>query len=324
MAPESLSRQTIWLFDKSSEIIMTDFRMVFIFVDGLGIAEKNPEFNPCTTDESGIFLNFLDQRNGTIPFGGVSIPLDATLGVPGLPQSATGQTTLLTGVNAAKLIGEHRSGFPNKALREVLRQKSLLKQLKEAGKKAVFINAYRPIFFKLDDRLKWLLSTTTVANLSAGLPFFTLNDVVEHRSIYQDFTNKDLIRKGFNVPEFAPEEAGEILAEQTKHYDFVLYEYFKTDRAGHSQDFKRATEEIQKLGRFLTRFLSGSDLKTTQVILTSDHGNIEDLRVKTHTRNPAMTILWGPLKQEWSQTLTSLEDVTPAILKALTAKEGVT
>ncbi|NOY78357.1 MAG: peptidase [Calditrichaeota bacterium] len=297
--------------------MMTDLRVVFIFVDGLGVGEKNPEFNPCTADTSGIFLHFRDQRNEAVPFGGIGISLDATLGVPGLPQSATGQTTLLTGVNAAKLLGEHRSGFPNKTLREMLKQKSLLKQVKEAGKRAAFLNAYRPIFFKLDDRLKWLLSTTTVANLSADLPFFTLEDVVEHRAIYQDFTNKDLIRKGFDVPEFTPEEAGEILAEQTARYDFILYEYFKTDRAGHSQDFGRAAEEIRKLGRFLLRFLSEIDLKTTQVILTSDHGNMEDLRVKTHTRNPAMTILWGPLKEEWAQTLSSLEDVTPAILKAL-------
>jgi len=302
---------------------MTDFRIVFIFVDGLGIGEKDHKFNPNTTDKTGIFLNFLNQKNGSIPFGGVSIPLDATLGVPGLPQSATGQTTLLTGVNAAKFIGGHKSGFPNKALRELLKQKSLLKQLKDAGKKAAFINAFRPIFFKLDDRLKWLLSTTTVANLSAELPFFTLKDVEERCSIYQDFTNKDLIKKGFNIPEFTPEEAGEILAEQTNHYDFILYEYFKTDRAGHSQDFGRAAREIEKLGRFLVSFLSAIDLKTTQVILTSDHGNIEDLRTNAHTRNPAMTIMWGPLTEEWSQSLSSLADVTPTILKALTASENL-
>lgn len=302
-------------------MMITDFRIVFIFVDGLGIGEKNSEFNPCTTDKLGVFSNFLNWKNENIPFGGVCIGLDATLGVSGLPQSATGQTTLLTGINAAKLIGENRSGFPNKALRELLKQKSLLKQLKDAHKKAAFINAFRPIFFKLDDRLKWLLSTTTVANLSADLPFFTLEDVVNHRSIYHDFTNKDLIRKGFSVPEFTPEEAGKVLAEQTNQYDFILYEYFKTDRAGHSQDFDRAAEEIEKLGRFLVRFLSEIDLKTTQVILTSDHGNIEDLRVKTHTRNPAMTIIWGALKEEWSQDLSSLVDVTPTILKVLMTNE---
>ena len=296
---------------------MTELHVVFIFVDGLGIGEKKPEYNPCTTDESGIFANFLDKPDNKIPFEGICIPVDATLGVPDLPQSATGQTTLLTGENAAKLLGSHKSGFPNKPLRELLKQKSLLKQVRETGKNAAFINAFRPIFFKLDDRLKWLLSTTTVANLAAGLPFFALEDIVARRSIYQDFTNKDLIRRGFEVPEFTPEEAGEILAEQAENYDFLLYEYFKTDRAGHSQDFERASKEIGKLGRFLVRFLSKIDLKKTQVILTSDHGNIEDLRVNTHTRNPAMTLLWGPLKEQWSQVISSLTDVTPAILEAV-------
>jgi len=35
------------------------------------------------------------------------------------------------------------------------------------------------------------------------------------------------------------------------------------------------------------------DLSKNLVILTSDHGNLEDLSVKTHTRNPVPTLLWG-------------------------------
>lgn len=291
-------------------------RVLFIFIDGLGIGERNPSYNPCGEDKTGILCNFSDECPREIPFQGVCIPLEAALGIPDLPQSATGQTALLTGVNAAKLNGKHRNGFPNKVLREVLKEKSLLRQLKEAGRKPIFLNAYRPIFFKLDDRFKWLLSTTTVANLAAGLPFFTLEDIAAGRSIYQDFTNKDLIRRGFQIPEFTPEKAGEILGGQSRNYDFVLYEYFKTDRAGHSQDYETAKVEIQKLGRFLERFLLTVDLSETQIILTSDHGNIEDLRVKTHTLNPVMTLLWGPLTNTWVERLHSLTDVTPTILSA--------
>jgi hypothetical protein len=38
--------------------------------------------------------------------------LDASLCVPGLPQSATGQAALLTGLNAPELMGRHIEGFP--------------------------------------------------------------------------------------------------------------------------------------------------------------------------------------------------------------------
>ena len=295
-------------------------RVVFIFVDGLGLGEQNPDFNPCTADGSQMLTNFRDSVPRTVPFDGRCIALDPTLGVPGIPQSATGQTALLTGENAAKLLGEHRSGFPNKILRDLLREKSLLKRLKASGLHPVFLNAFRPIFFQLDERLKWLLSATTVATLAADLPFFTLGDVRVRRSIYQDFTNRDLIRKGFAVPEQTPEEAGEILAAQVPRYDFVLYEYFKTDRAGHAQNRAQAREECQKLGQFLTAFLQNVTLTDTQVIVTSDHGNIEDLRTKDHTLNPVMTLLWGPLTATWENRLHSLTDVTPAILSALTKK----
>ncbi len=295
-------------------------RVVFVFVDGLGLGEKRPEWNPCLADETGLLAHFADSVPQDAPFGGRCLGLAADLGVPGIPQSATGQTALLTGENAARLLGEHRSGFPNKALRNLLKEKSLLKQLKERGYRPVFLNAFRPIFFKLDERLKWLLSTTTVATLAADLRFFTLDDVAARRAIYQDFTNRELIDKGFDLPEFTPEEAGVILAEQAAHYDFVLYEYFKTDRAGHAQDLEKAKEECRKLSRFLSAFLKKTALSATQVILTSDHGNIEDLRSKSHTRNSVMTLLWGPLTPAWEHKLHTLTDVTPTILSAFPAK----
>ncbi len=288
--------------------------VIFIFVDGLGLGERQKSYNPCTADETRLLSNFKESVPAPIPFAGRCLPLDASLGVPGIPQSATGQTALLTGENAARLLGQHRSGFPNKALRELLKEKSLLKQIKDRGFRPIFLNAFRPIFFKLDDRLKWLLSATTVATLAAELPFFTLEDVRERRSIYQDFTNRDLIEKGFDVPEFTPEEAGQILADQSRNFDFVLYEYFKTDRAGHAQDMNLAISECQKLARFLAAFLEKVNTNNTQIILTSDHGNIEDLRTKDHTTNPAMTLLWGPLTSDWEPRLHSLTDVTPTIL----------
>ncbi len=161
------------------------------------------------------------------------------------------------------------------------------------------------------------LSATTIANYVAGLPFFRIEDIAAGRSIYQDFTNISLLERGLEVPIFSPEEAADILADAVINYDFILYEYFQTDRAGHRQNMVNAEQEIIKLGRFVTRFLSKIDLAETNVILTSDHGNIEDLSTKSHTRNPAMTLIWGPANQKIADKLQSIIDITPTIIKLL-------
>jgi hypothetical protein len=74
---------------------------------------------------------------------GVVVPTDPRLGVEGRPQSASGQTTILTGVNAPALIGYHKQGFPNQALREIIKAHSIFRQLLEAGVKPItFANAF--------------------------------------------------------------------------------------------------------------------------------------------------------------------------------------
>ena len=53
---------------------------------------------------------------GTVTDQAALLGLDARLGVPGLPQSATGQTTILTGHNGPAIIGEHYGPYPNQPL----------------------------------------------------------------------------------------------------------------------------------------------------------------------------------------------------------------
>lgn len=290
-----------------------------IFVDGLGIGRYDPATNPCAAAGLQFFNNFQDRvRTEPIPFDGVAHGLDATLGLPGLPQSATGQTALLTGVNAAALLGRHLNGFPNNRLREVIAQYSLLKKVRERGYRAAFLNAFRPPFFDYDPfQIIRYLSVTTVCNLYAGLPFFGLDDLRARRCVYQDFTNESLRRRGHDVPLFSPEDAGTILGTQAAMYDFCLYEYFQTDRAGHGQDFGHAAAVLTALERFLGAVLAAVDLSETTVVLTSDHGNIEDLAVRGHTRNPAMTLAWGQHKEEFASGLGSIQEVTPRVLQLL-------
>ena len=285
-------------------------KVVLIFIDGLGIGEASAEYNPCVQSDLEILSNYR-LRNGNMNRTSGVIPLDATLGIHGLPQSATGQSTLLTGLNTAKLLGYHLQGFPNPFLRDVLKEKSVPVRLVKSGLKPVFINAYRPEFFTLPVSVQWRLSVTTVVNLAANLPFKTLNDLENGRALYHDFTNQSLIAKGFRVPQRTPEQAGSILAALSGDADFLIYEYFLTDRVGHHQDLRLAKQVICTLDRFLISYFKQVSPECITII-TSDHGNIEDLSTKTHTRNPVMTLIRG--NGGLPGSLHSIQDITPAVL----------
>lgn len=299
-------------------------RVVLLFVDGLGVGADDPDRNPMARVR-GKYLNvFSPGTNDVLPFQGIVKPLDASLGLEGIPQSATGQTALLTGVNAARVLRRHLFGFPNQKLQEIIMEHSLLKRVTEAGRRAAFINVFRPPFFDLGEEIwnKVALSVTTWVNRAARLPFFDLDDLRAERAIYQEFTNRDLRERGLDVPLFGPEKAGRILASRSRDFDLLLYEYFRTDAAGHSQDMEKCMEEVRRLEAFLDAFMHDVDLESTLVILTSDHGNIEDLSVRTHTRNPAMTLLWGAGAEAAAEYLESIADMPGVILKALGIIEG--
>ena len=78
-------------------------KFIFLFVDGVGIGINDPKINPLTRSQKQILNHFQDvDRTHEIPFQGLVKGLDANLNVEGLPQSATGQTTLFSGINASK------------------------------------------------------------------------------------------------------------------------------------------------------------------------------------------------------------------------------
>jgi 2,3-bisphosphoglycerate-independent phosphoglycerate mutase len=291
--------------------------ILLIFIDGIGIGEADVGKNPFARKDFTYFSHFLGERYPKFTGeSGIVTGLDANLGIAGLPQSATGQTALLAGINGAQALGRHLNGYPDARLREIIAEHSILKTLKAQGNKVAFLNTFRPPFFDYDpfDIIRHL-SVTTLSNLYAGLPFFTINDLLAERSIYQDMTNEALIEKGFDVPLYSPEKAGEIVAKQSQNYFFCLYEYFQTDFAGHSQDMQRGLAQVEKLDRFLYSVLTHAHLDSTLIILTSDHGNLEDLSVKGHTRNPVLTLLFGQGSQAVYPYLKSILDVTPLVLR---------
>ncbi len=287
--------------------------LLMVFVDGLGWGDGDPERNPLAAIGSRLFpCCGADSAPVETAFGGWAFAADACLGIPGLPQSATGQTALLTGVNAAARLGYHLSGFPNRELKGILEQESVFVQLQKRGVRCTFANAYQPSFFTRTPRR---ISVTTAACQSANIPLKTLEDLQAGEAVYQDFTHRYLQKLGYPVGELSPAQSGEHLARISRCQEFTLYEHFLTDCAGHSGDRAWARLIAGELEMFLTAVLEKLDLRTESLLLASDHGNLEDLSLATHTLNPVYLVAWGPVKEYVAVSNRSITDVVPAILR---------
>lgn len=288
-------------------------KILLLFIDGFGLGPDNPDLNPLSRANIPFLNNLLSGKEGCL------VKTDTLLGVKGIPQSATGQTALLTGINAPGKMGRHISGFPGPVLKEIVNNNNIFIKLNNIGRKATFANAYTTEYLdSLSSGEKIRASVTTLSVLSAGLAFRKISQLIEGRAVYQDFTNRVLIERGYYVPVFSPEKAALNLVNILRDNDFTLYEYFQTDRIGHSQDFNKAINLLEDLNRFLKELLSRIDPEKNLVIITSDHGNIEDLSTNTHTTNPVPTILLGKDSISLKDKIRDLTDITPVILSLFT------
>jgi len=295
-------------------------KVIMVFIDGFGLGENSSTINPLVNAKTPGFNyllggNDLTAELGRCDFKAASIiPTDASLGVEGLPQSATGQTAILTGVNASQRMGRHISGFPTPTLKKIIKEESIFKKISDLGLKPHFINTYTREYFQTQMKSK-RYAATTLAVMAGGIEFnYVDKELLAEESIYHDLEQKVLIERGFNVPLVTPRDSAIRLHNVIEEYDFILFEYFLTDIVGHKQDFKEAIKVIEDLDEFIFTLVKRINLKENLLLITSDHGNIEDLSVRTHTKNLVPTILAGAYREEIKDKITSLDDLTPAII----------
>jgi len=298
-------------------------RLMMIFVDGLGIGRNNPEVNPLVRFK----LNFINEffgkfptlKNSRIENKYFSIrPVNATMGVEGLPQSGTGQTAIFCGFNASKFIGKHFGPYIYSTLKPLVQKKNIFVDLEGRNYSTYFSNAYPQRFFDYLRDGRRTLSVTTFSYLAAGKKLNDVNTLLEGKAITAEITNEIWNSKlGYNLPVIKPQKAGKTFYQISQEYNFNLFEYFLTDYAGHSQDFNYALEVLTKLDGFLEGLISSMDLKKDLLILISDHGNIEDLSVKGHTRNPAIGIFVGKNHKEFYNRVNYLYQLKRNIINYL-------
>lgn len=284
--------------------------ILLLLVDGLGLGEPDADRNPMAVARTRWFRCF--RTHAPVTDGCAVVPTDASLGVPGLPQSATGQTAMLTGLNAPLLAGRHVQGFCTPTLASILRTHSLFRRASLCGRRVGCANAFTDSTL----RRQRFPSVTTVALRSAGIRLRDLTDLARGEALYHDFTNRLLRARGYPVPLLSPEEAAQRLAAITEAHDLTYYEYIQTDLAGHAQNMDRAVNLLEGLDRFVSTVVELLDLSRHLFVLVSDHGNIEDLSSPSHTWNRVPTMAWGRGKEMFARQIQALTDIAPGLLAA--------
>ena len=279
-------------------------KIVFLFIDGVGLREPAPD-NPVNPEVCPTLCRLI-ERHG--------VPIDANLAVEGLPQSATGQATMFTGVNAPVFMGRHCEGFPGPSLRKKIEEYNLFLALKARGKRVKFADAY---LVDSPDELavRRFKSVTTVMALTAPETISSIDDLTDDQALMQDLTRETIQDRYPDIPVITPEDAANHLFGIVRAYDFTLYEFFQTDVAGHSMDYARACSVLRTYDQFLAALVRYTDAAGITLLMTADHGNIEAMSERGHTRNPVPFIAFGPGEDDFRAHVRSLVDVTPAILR---------
>lgn len=301
--------------------------IIYLFIDGIGIGENNALINPF----SRYATSLLEICKGNFYFHNKIkndlkvIPLDASMGVEGIPQSATGQTSLWTGVNAPKVLGHHITGFPGPRLKKIIYDHSIIKKFKEHNLASTLLNAYTPKYLEKLEKLPRFASASTHVQKSSGQSLFVIDDILKKKAIYMDITHH-ILHQYYpeyreKIPIMDPFSRGIDLVEISHNYELVIFEYFLSDKAGHNQSFEAAKFVIGTLEKFIHGIIEAMNYDDT-LIITSDHGNMEDLSTNTHTKNLVPLILYGKLKKEF-RNLTYLSDIPLWIYKIYNIEHNI-
>lgn len=305
-------------------------RVALLFIDGVGVGARDDAVNPLARGE--FLLSQFDDGTGTaLPDGGRRVDLDTTFGVEGRPQSATNQTAIFTARPAPRLLGRHVLGYPNAALRALLAEASIVRRLTNAGRTATFANAYpaawldvlgvprRPsptadVHVPERYRRRGKASASTLAMAAGQVPLRTFDDARRGEGLTHDVDGRRARERGFDVPVRTAAQAAAVFWGLAQ--DFTLFEHYLADEAGHAQDAAAAVDALSTFDAFAREVIAARPADA-QVLIVSDHGNVEDLSTRSHTRRKVALLSFGP---EPGTGAATVADVGRLVLERLGAE----
>ena len=296
-------------------------RILMIFLDGIGLGDDDPSTNPFAAANTPTLIELAAGNRWLRATGkqeghrSIFLPVDPQLGVPGRPQSATGQATILSGRNFPKLLGEHYGPKPNEKIRTLIPQDNLFITLTEAGKSAIHVEAYPPAWHNAINRGKRLMSSYQLAASSAGIKMLDAEDLREGRALSGDWTGEGWSThlNIHDIPILTPYEAGQSLIRIAKRHDFSFFSHWHTDIVGHRGPFEAGVALLETFDHVMRGVMDGWRDDEGLIIITSDHGNLELQGDRRHTNNLVPAVIIGDAKAAFADGLTDLSDFAPRI-----------
>ncbi len=286
----------------------------------------DPEVNPFVTADMPNLSRLLGRDDWYLRGNGlisseraVLVPTDPNLGVAGRPQSASGQATILTGRNVPEKIGKHYGPKPNAEIKGIIQEQNLFHELVRVGKKAALITPYPQAYFDAIESGKRMYSAVPLAVVSAGLPLFGEQELRQGKAVSPGFTGQGWREfLGYeDMPLISLHEAGQQIAAIAKSYDFSFFEHWPSDQIGHRGTLSEAVTHLQRVDLVIGGLLDAWDFQSGLLIITSDHGNIEEKDHRRHTRNPVPTILVGQYAAHLANQVHNLTDIAAIVKKYL-------
>ncbi len=295
-------------------------RILTLFLDGIGLGADDRQHNPFAIADTPAMWGLSNGRRWLADTGlqhnerAVFIPTDARLGVSGRPQSGTGQAALLTGINVPQRIGRHYGPKPDATTRAIVSEHSLFRRLREMGKSARLLTAYPPGLHANWRRGKTLRSSIQLADFAANGEQLGIDDIRQKRALTAEWTT-DSWRRHLGMaelPDYSAEEAGRLLAYLAGNYDFAFHSHWMTDRIGHRGTLEDGVALLEGFDRVLHGLLEAWDDEAGLLVITSDHGNMEDLSTRRHTLNAVPTVVIGARRTDFANGYRRLTDFAPA------------
>ncbi|WP_298815213.1 metalloenzyme [Chloroflexus sp.] len=301
--------------------------LIFVFLDGIGLAPAT-RTNPLAHTPMPAVQSLLGGPLTSEQIGYrdelLLASLDTCLGVEGLPQSGTNHVALLAGVNAPALHGRHQPHFPPVALRPLLAEQSIFRRAQLQGKRVAFANVFTEGYWQALATRRLRRSASVIAAEGAGLRLRDLHDLRVGQALSWDITGEGLSARdpaAATIPPITPQLAGERLARMAADYDLVFFESFLPDLAGHGRlGPTGAGIALSRIDGLLAGWLSARR-PGDSLLITSDHGNIEQADTTGHTTAPAPLLVIGPLAAQFRH-LRRIDQVADAVIAALAREQG--
>jgi 2,3-bisphosphoglycerate-independent phosphoglycerate mutase len=119
----------------------------------------------------------------------------------------------------------------------------------------------------------------------------------------------------------APEVTKGILKAMDESYDFIVVNYANGDMVGHTGDFEAAKEAVECVDEQLSKILDKAKDEDYSVVITSDHGNCEEMKDEDGNTLTNHTVgqVWCFVQAEGITKVESggLNNIAPTVLKLM-------